>query len=175
MWKDAKQIFRKSIRRSSRGATLVEVVIAIVVLSLITASVPPVLIMLNHYQFKWNEQTVAESLVRTQFEYIKSCLYVHGNEMMTSADYYKSVLKADGNMTALVPDEDYRIEVIVHPIIITPAPTPSPMPSPAPTPVHQYVYFDQPGDKDLGLQEITVEVYHVGKLVLSVTDYKVDR
>ena len=175
MWKHGKRIFRKSIRRSSRGATLVEVVIAIVVLSLITASVPPVLIMLNNSQFRWNEQTVAESLVRTQIEYIKGCPYVYGNATMANTEYYKTVLDTDGNMTVLVPDEDYRIDVIARPVVILPAPTPSPMPSPAPTPIHQYVDFIQPGAKDLGMQEITVEVYHLDKLVLSVKSYKVDR
>ena len=165
MWKHGKQIFRKSIRRSSRGATLVEVVIAIVVLSLITASVPPVLIMLNNSQFRWNEQTVAESLVRTQIEYIKGSPYIYGNATVPNPVY----------TTVPVPGDGYRIDVIARPVLILPAPTPSPMPSPAPTPIHQYVDFIQPGAKDLGMQEITVEVYHLDKLVLSVKSYKVDR
>ena len=165
MWKHGKQIFRKSIRRSSRGATLVEVVIAIVVLSLITASVPPVLIMLNNSQFRWNEQTVAESLVRTQIEYIKGSPYIYGNATVPNPVY----------TTVPVPSDGYRIDVITRPVVILPAPTPSPMPSPAPTPIHQYVDFIQPGAKDLGMQEITVEVYHLDKLVLSVKSYKVDR
>ena len=174
MWKHGKQIRCKSLHRSSRGATLVEVVIAIVVLGLITSSVPPVLILLNNSQFKWNEQTVAESLIRTQIEYIKGCPYIYGNATVPNPAY-KTVLDADGNMTVLVPDEDYRIDVIARPVLILPAPTPSPMPSPAPTPVHQYVDFNQPGAEDLGMQEITVEVYHVDKLVLSAKNYKVDR
>lgn len=163
MWKHGKQIRCKSLHRSSRGATLVEVVIAIVVLGLITSSVPPVLILLNNSQFKWNEQTVSESLIRTQIEYIKGCPYIYGNATVPNPVY----------TTVPVPSDGYRIDVIARPVLIIPVATP--VPSPAPTPVHQYVDFDQPGAKDLGLQEITVEVYHVDKLVLSAKNYKVDR
>jgi len=159
MCKLVKRIRYNSLRRSSRGATLVEVVIAVVVLGLITSSVPPVLIMLNNQQFKWNEQTVAESLVRSQIEYIKGCPYIYGNATVPNP-VYKTVLDTDGNMTALVPDEDYRINVIAQPIHIDSG-----------TQVHSPL----PSGQDEGIQEITVQVYHVNKLVLSVKAYKVDR
>jgi len=165
MWKLGKRICCNSLHRSSRGAALIEVVIAIVVLGLITSSVPPVLILLNDQQFKWNEQTVAESLVRTQFEYIKGSPYIYGNATVPNPVY----------TTVPVPSDGYRIDVIARPVLILPAPTPSPMPSPAPTPIHQYVDFNQPGAKDLVMQDISVNVYHVDKLVLSVKAYKVDR
>jgi type II secretory pathway pseudopilin PulG len=165
MWKLVTRIWCNSLKRRSRGSTLVEVVIAIVVLGLITSSVPPVLILLNNQQFKWNEQTVAESLVRTQIEYIKGCPYIYGDVTVPNPDY----------ATVPVPSDGYRIEVIARPIVVTPAPTPSPVPSPAPTPIHQYVDFNQPGARDVGIQEVTVEVYHVDKLVLSAKNFKVDR
>ena len=165
MWKLGKWICHNRFQRSSRGAALVEVVIAIVVLGLITSSVPPVLILLNNQQFKWNEQTVSESLIRTQIEYIKGCPYIHGNTTVPNPVY----------ATVPVPSDGYQINVIARPVLVLPAPTPSPMPSPAPTPIHQYVDFDEPGAEDLGMQEITVEVYHVDKLVLSAKNYKVDR
>lgn len=163
MWKLSKKICRKILHRSSRGTTLVEVVIAVAVLALITSSVPPVLILLNNQQFKWNEQTVAESLVRTQIEYIKGCPYIYGNITVPNPDY----------TTVPVPGDGYLIDVIARPILIIPVTTP--VPSPAPTPVHEYVDFGQPDAKDEGIQEITVEVYHVDRLVLSAKDYKVDR
>ena len=159
MCKLVKRIRYNSIQHSSRGATLVEVVIAVVVLGLITSSVPPVLIMLNNQQFRWNEQTVAESLVRSQIEYIKGCPYIYGNATVPNP-VYKTVLDTDGNMTALVPDEDYRINVIAQPIHIDSG-----------TQVHSPL----PSGQDEGIQEITVQVYHVNKLVLSVKAYKVDR
>jgi len=167
MWKLVKRIWCNSLKSNSRGSTFVEVVIAVVVLGLITSSVPPVLILLNNQQFKWNEQTVAESLVRSQIEYIKGSPYIYGNTTVPNPVY----------ATVPVPTDGYRINVIARPIIITPipAPTPTPGPSPAPTPVHQYVDFTQAGASDVGIQEITVEVYHVNKLVFSVKAYKVDR
>jgi len=163
MWKLFKKTCRNSLHRSSRGTTLVEVVIAVVVLSLITSSVPPVLILLTNQQYKWNEQTVAESLVRTQFEYIKGCPYIYGNATVPNPEY----------TTVPVPSDGYRIDVTARPMLVIPVT--SPIPSPVPTPVHEYVDFNQPNAKDEGIQEITVEVYHEGKLVLSAKDYKVDR
>ena len=167
MWKLIKRICCKGLRHSSRGATLIEVVISVIVLALITSSVPPVLIMLNNQQYNWNEQTVAESLVRTQIEYIKGCPYIYGNATVPNPVY----------PTVAVPTDGYVINVVARPITITPipAPTPTPGPSPAPTPMHQYVDFTQAGASDVGIQEITVQVYHENKLVLSVTAYKVDR
>lgn len=167
MWKLVKGIRCNSLQRGSRGSTLVEVVIAIVVLGLITSSVPPVLIMLNNQQYRWNEQTIAESLVRTQIEYIKGCPYIYGNATVPNPVY----------PTVAVPTDGYLIDVIARPIMIIPlaAPTPTPGPSPAPTPVHQYVDFTQAGASDVGIQELTVQVYHENKLVLSVKAYKVDR
>jgi type II secretory pathway pseudopilin PulG len=150
MWKLGKRICCNSLHRSSRGAALIEVVIAIVVLGLITSSVPPVLILLNDQQFKWNEQTVAESLVRTQFEYIKGSPYIYGNATVPNPVY----------TTVPVPSDGYRIDVIVQPIQIDSG-----------TRVHSLL----PSGQDKGIQEITVEVYHLDKLVLSVKNYKVDR
>jgi type II secretory pathway pseudopilin PulG len=167
MWKLVKRICCNSLHRSSSGATFVEVVVAVVVLGLIAAAVTPAFIMLNKQEFKWNEQTVAESLVRTQIEYIKGSPYIYGNVTVPNPPY-KSVVP---------PSDGYLINVIARPIIITPlpAPTPPPGPGPTPTPIHQYVDFGQPGATDVGIQEVTVEVYHEGKLVLSVKTYKVDR
>ena len=182
MWKHGKRIFRKSIRRSSRGATLVEVVIAIVVLSLITASVPPVLIMLNNSQFRWNEQAVSESLVRTQFEHIKGCSYICANVNNSISEGGVTVLKpSDSYMTVpVLPDNSYEVKIIVKPMQLDDSTNP---------PRHLYLsegayQYECDGDgnflKDaegrlLGMQEITVEVYHVGKLVISAKDYKVNR
>ena len=150
MWKHGKRICCNSLHRSSRGAALIEVVIAIVVLGLITSSVPPVLIVLNNSQFKWNEQTVSESLVRTQIEYIKGSPYIYGNATVPNPVY----------TTVPVPGDGYRIDLIVQPIQIDSG-----------TRVHSPL----PSGQDKGIQEITVEVYHVDKLVLSVKNYKVDR
>ncbi len=222
MWKLGKKICRKSLHSSSRGATLVEVVIAVVVLGLITSSVPPVLILLNNSQFKWNEQTVAESLVRTQIEYIKGCPYISGNATVPNPVY----------TTVPVPSDGYQIVVEAIPLKILPLEKVSGEYLGKATAhkgddvfttdealvevddvycggqvlsegsngyeiEHGQVVIKNDGlegdvsidywyrphvpvnfsdnEQDQGLQEITVSVYHVEKLVLSAKDYKVDR
>lgn len=147
-------IRRKTFHGSSRGATLVEVLIAIAILGLITSAIMPVLLMLNKAEFKWTEQTVAESLIRTQVEYIKGCSYID----------------RDGNLTdpwspyATVPppDPSYEIEVVAQPIHIDTSTNPS---------GHTYLSL---GD-DEGIQEIQINIYHVDRLVVSAKNYKVDR
>ena len=62
----------RSLLRNRRGATFVEVLIAIIVLTLVLASIPPVLLLITHSQFTWNEQRVAESISRNQVEYMKA-------------------------------------------------------------------------------------------------------
>lgn len=225
MWKLAKKMHRNNFHRSSKGAALVEVVIAVVVLGLITASVPPVLILLNEWQFKWNEQTTSESLIRTQIEYLKGSPYIYGNITVPNPAYKTVPVPIDGYSIELeaVPTKVGREtavenellgqakagngeEVFVtynQPIMISPQPPVVSLGIQPLTEGSDYeidngriiitnsslagnVYIDywyvphEPvncagGEKDAGLQEITVEVYHVDKLVLSAQNYKVDR
>jgi prepilin-type N-terminal cleavage/methylation domain-containing protein len=136
--------------QSRKGSTLLEVLIAVAVLGLITASIFPVFIMLNKAEFKWTQQTVSESLIRTQVEYLKGCPYIYGNATAPVPPY----------ATVLPPDPSYEIEVIPQPIHIDTA-----------TQEHTYL----PSGEDEGIQEIQVSIYHVDKLVISSTSYKVDR
>ena len=149
-------MIRRTIRRRSLGATLVEVVIAVVVLGLLTSAVPPVFVMLTKAEYRRDERRVAEALIRMQMEYVKSAAYIdnYGNE--TGRVY----------ATVPVPDESYLVNVDVVPVHIDPETrTRTPL-APA---------FDE------GIQEITVEVYHVDKNVevdtpvLAAKSYKVDR
>ena len=150
-------IRRKTLRGSSRGATLVEVLIAIAVLGLITSSILPVLLMLNKAEFKWTEQTVSESLIRTQVEYLKGCPYIYGNATVPEPPY------------AIVPSPDpsYEIEVIVKPIHVDPSIIDPETGEIAHTPL-------DPG-QDEGIQEVTINIYHVDRLVISAKNYKVER
>ena len=145
MLKRMGRVCRKALLGSSRGATLVEVVIAVVVLGLITASVAPVLVLITKSQFSWSEQRVAESLTRNQMEYVKVAQYEPrtGNETLPQ---YAEVP---------VPDDTYDIHIVAQPI--DPA-TREPLDA---------------GDE--GVQEITVSIYHVDRLVLVTKNYKVDR
>ena len=147
MLKRTGQVCRKALFGNSSGATFVEVVIAIIVLALITASIPPVLILITKSQFSWTEQRVAESLTRNQMEYIKVASYISGNETYPLLPQYAEVPK---------PDETYDIDIVAQPIDqVTKAPLAL--------------------GQDDGIQEITVSIYHVDRLVLETTNYKVDR
>jgi len=222
MWRLVKKICRKSLHSSSRGTTLVEVVIAVVVLGLITSSVPPVLILLNNQQFKWNEQTVAESLVRTQIEYIKGCPYIPGNASVPNPEYTTVPVPSDGYQIVVeaVPlkildleevtgehlgrashgngDDVFTTEQTIVEVdsVYCGGQVLSEGSSGYEIELGQVVikdddlegdvsidYWYRPhvpvnfadSEQDQGLQEITVSVYHVGKLVLSAKNYKVDR
>ena len=113
--------------RNTRGATFIEVLIAVVVLALILASIPPVLLLITHSQYSWNEQRTAESISRNQVEYIKVAPY--------SDDYNP------------VPyPETYSVDIYTTTI-----------------------------DEEERLQEVTIEIWHADRLVLTTMTYKVKR
>lgn len=143
---------QKALFRRGMGATLIEVVISIVVLGLITASVPPLLVLMVDAEFKRNEQRIAESMTRMQIEYIKSAEYVYGNVTNPNPEY----------VSVPVPNQSYAIDVIAQPIRIDPV-----------TQVHMVL----PSGQDEGIQEIIVGVYHIdmSNPVLRTRNYKVDR
>jgi len=143
--------------RGTKGVALIEVVIAVVVLGMITASVPPVMVLIRDAEFRRNEQSVAESLTRNVMEYIKSAEYIDGNSTSPEPQYLSVEREKQ-----LVPNESYQIEVIARPVHIDPV-----------DPDHPHSYL-APG-VDEGIQEITVMVYHVDKLVVETRNYKVDR
>jgi type II secretory pathway pseudopilin PulG len=139
-----------ALRHDSTGTTFVEVVIAIIVLGLITAAIAPTLMMINKAEFRRGEQKIAESLTRNQLEYIKSVPYIYGN----LTDPYPAYTEVPA------PDGSYDVELIVQPITINPV-------------TQEHSPLD-PG-QDEGIQEITVQIYHVDKMVLETKNYKVDR
>ena len=89
----------KALLRGSRGVALTEVVVAVIVLALILAAVPPVLVLILHSQHSWTEQRVAESLTRNQIEYIKAAEYVAANETQPS---YTAVPTPDGTYDVII-------------------------------------------------------------------------
>ena len=64
------------------GASLIEVVIAIVVLGLVVASIPTAIIAVHNFQSRQRELRYAENLARSEFEYIKSQPYKPGNSTL---------------------------------------------------------------------------------------------
>ncbi len=116
--------------RNQSGVTFIEVLISVVVLALILASIPPVLLMITHSQFSWNEQRTAESISRNQVELIKVSQY-----------------RDDGNYTPITDHviyETYDVDIETQQI-------------------------------EERLQEITIEIWHADRLVLTTMTYKVKR
>ena len=144
-----RQVHRKALFRNSSGATLVEVVIAVVVLAVILASIPPVLVLITHSQFSWTEQRIAESLTRNQMEYVKVASYIAGNETDPLPQYAE----------VPTPDDTYEIDIVAQPVD---AQTKEPL---------------DPGlgVYDEGIQDITVSIHHADRLVLQTKNFKVDR
>ena len=103
-----RRAIRGWLRRRSFGATLVEVVISLVVLGLLTATVPPVLVLLQNAEYKRDERRVAEALIRMQMEYIKSAQYVY--DYGTEPELVYSIVP--------VPNDSYLVNVDVVPISI---------------------------------------------------------
>jgi len=77
MWKLllGKKLFKRALGGGSRGATLIEVVIAVVVLGLLVAAIPTAMVVVINAQTRQNEVRVAESLTRSELEYIKAQNY----------------------------------------------------------------------------------------------------
>ena len=163
MLKRLLQFPRLSFLRSHTGFTLTDVVIGIAILTLILATVTPVLVALTNYRFQWNEQRVAENLARNHMEYVKVRPYIEATEDNPSPVY---VL---GNETVLVkPNPSWEVNVEAYPVRFTTIGGETD---------YDLITEDElaAGETDQGIQEIYVAVYHVDKRILETTDYKVDR
>jgi hypothetical protein len=136
----------RAVHRGALGATLIEVTIAVVVLALLVASVPPVLLAIAKAQYSWSEQRTAESLARNTVEFVKATPYIYGNETKWCPDY---------DPPDYVPSETWDIKIVAQPVNID---------------THEPIYGD-----DEGMQEVTVTIQHVDEDILETTTYKVDR
>jgi len=143
----------KALRGSSKGLTLIEVLVALAIFSIIALAFFVGLATSYHGLIIADERTTAESLTRSELEYIKSTSYSN----LTGGFSYH----LPGDPPSWDPDhtlgsqyENYSVNVTGVPI------DPDTL---------------QPSPQDQGLQQITVEVYHGAKLVLTTADYKVKR
>ncbi len=152
---------RKVAAGRSRGATLTEIVIAIVVLSFVVASIPTAMIVVHNMQAQQDERRVAEFLTRNQLEYIKSQCYIWGN-VTGDCEYQRMNCQGYPICYDTVEfTENYHLEVIaipIDPITYEPLPEQS-----------------GPYVNDQGIQEITIRVMKPGQTtpVLVTTNYKV--
>jgi len=127
------------------GGTLIGTIIALAILGMVAVTFLSGLATASKALLITDERTTAESLVRSQMEYVKSQAYIshaepdHGDyELITTPDSYSVEL-------ASVPIDPY---------------TGQPLASP---------------DEDIGIQQITVTIKHSGESVLTIDDFKVDR
>ena len=129
------------------GATLIEVTVAVIVLALLVACVPPVLLAIAKAQYSWSEQRTAESLAKNTVEFVKATPYVYGNATNPCPDY---------EPPDYVPSSAWDIEIAAQPVDVD---------------SHQ----PQPSGEDEGMQEVTVTITHMDKEIVETTTYKVDR
>jgi len=137
---------RRFLRQSSSGLGLIEIVISVALLGVITASIPPALIVITNNQFRWNEQRTAENLARNQIEYIKVTSYIAGNSTNPQPQY--------GLVTK--PPDQWLVQVLAQPL-------------------DPLTMLPLPSGQDQGIQKIRVTISHVNKSILTTADYKVNR
>ncbi|UCD53824.1 MAG: type II secretion system protein [Dehalococcoidia bacterium] len=144
----AAPLFRvaKKFKGNEAGFSLVETLVALAILGSIAVVFLSGLATAAKATFIADERATAESITRSQIEYVQSQDYI---------DY--SVLDHEEyEELALDVDSVYSIELTAAPIDPD---TGQPLPS----------------DQDDGMQKITVTVQRGEKSVLTVEDYKVDR
>jgi prepilin-type N-terminal cleavage/methylation domain-containing protein len=131
---------------NQKGLTLIEVIIALAVFAAIAVSVFIALVVSTRTTASVNENTTAESLTRAELEYIKSCAY---DDINNPPNY--------GDPNSRIPPEHSGYSMTLTAERLNPA-TYQPLPS-----------------GDLGLQKVTVKVYHDNELEVSTESYKVKR
>ena len=116
--------FYRLIRHSSRGFSLIEVLVALAILGLVAVAFLGGLATANKAMFIADKRTTAESLARTEMEYVKNCSYEYGAspiyerdfESPTHAGYFISVdappIDPDTGTPLVNPSEDIGIQKI---------------------------------------------------------------
>jgi prepilin-type N-terminal cleavage/methylation domain-containing protein len=143
---------RKALRGSSRGLTLIEVLIALALFGIISITFAGGLGTASKAVLTADVRTSAESWASTQMESVKSQFYID----------YSNPDRDPENYDAIEP-EGYEIEVVAEPI--------------DPDTHQPYPYDETEGafEQDDGIQEITVLVRHDDRTVITLVGYKVFR
>ena len=152
-----RQDFLRFFKHSSKGFSLIEVVIAICLLGIIGVGLLSGLATASLALFTADERATAESLARSQMEYIKNCKY---EDLPTPSWSYELPSNPPSwDMSHALPDgyDEYSLKV-------------------------EGSIFDADGDgsDDVDIQKITVTVKHHGRDIVTSEDYtlegyKVDR
>ena len=140
----------RALRGRSRGVTLIEVLIALALFTIIAIVFISGLTVAARAVFIGDQRTTAESLARTQLEYIKSQEYIHYSDPERDPLHYLKITGYPSN---------YLIEVEVQPIDGDGVPYPC----------------ENDVCRDDGLQKITVIVSRDGNRVFTLEGYNMDR
>jgi len=162
---------RKAFQGSSRGFSLIEVVIAIALIGIIAVAVLSALSTASIVLIIADKRATAESLARSQMEYVKNQGYIDYSKELSAPerepDFYGQIP---------IPSEvgDYTLETKAEPINASNTTDITTNPN---TPPHQ-PYPKKIGSpdvyqKDDGIQKITVIVSYDGKAVITLEDYKI--
>jgi len=132
----------KAFQGSSRGFSLIEVVIAIALIGIIAVAVLSALSTASIALIIADKRATAESLARSQLEYVKNSEY--DDDLGSGHPQYDLI------DPAFIPD-GYNINI--EAVRLDPE-------------------NDSPPDDDDGIQKITVIVSHDGKVVITMDGYK---
>jgi len=146
----------KSLTKNEKGFTLIEVLVALAILATVGTGFLMALTIASKAIIIADERTTAESLARSQMEYVKNLDYIDYSDPDRGEPYYYDEITPS--------DSNYSIDFTVVPF------------NPATDPYTWYIP-DGNGvsDQDLGIQKITVTVSYLGDPVLTLEDYKVER
>ncbi len=138
------------LMKNEKGFSLIEVMIAIALLGIIGVAILGGLATASKAMFVADERATAESLARSQMEYVKNELYIDYSE--DSHDVYDEIMS---------PPAGYSIDSTAVPFNAGTGAS----------------YTETGGifDYDDGIQEIIVTVKHDGITIITLEGYKVDR
>jgi len=144
---------RKACQGSSRGFSMLEVVIAIALLGIIAVSVLSALQTAALALISADRRATSESIARSQMEYVKTRPYIDYSKDLSERepDFYEQITIQSGG-------GDYALETKAEPI--------------DPSSHQPYDGEDGVFDNDDGIQLITVAVSHDGRVVVTLKDYK---
>jgi prepilin-type N-terminal cleavage/methylation domain-containing protein len=146
-----------NLSKHEKGTSLIEVIVAIGLIGVIATAFFMAFFIATKSIALADERTTAESLARTQIEFVKRQIYIP--ETLTStAEYLETGLSENPRYS--ISSLDHRTDTIVEDIIATPWDSNVDVPE------------DQ-GD-DYGLQKITLIIFHDNNEVLRLEGYKVD-
>jgi len=149
----------KTLRGSSRGVTLIEVLVALAIFGIIAIAFASGLGTASKAVFTADVRTNAESLARTQMEYVKSQNYTYAPDGGV-ANYTKIADIPEGyTIWSVNRDGDLDEGDPGDSIIAVPWNSEN----------------NEPENTDTGLQRIKLVIKHEGKYIISLEGYKVDR